>query len=104
ISVSGFLRALKRFQASKILIDLRMIDSAVDQYVIVTNIQTHPVSTLFPYTTLFRSGGALYNTGATLFGTPYGAQTVDIIPQVPSADYALLSDVAGTGFSSPYGP
>jgi hypothetical protein len=46
----------------------------------------------------------LYNTGANLFGTAYGVQTVDTIPQVKSADYAVLSDVASTGFWSPYGP
>ena len=36
IAVPGFLRARKRSQASKILNDLRMIDSAVDQYAIET--------------------------------------------------------------------
>jgi len=39
-----------------------------------------------------------------LLGTAYGPQTVDTIPQVPPADYAALSDVASTGFWSPYGP
>ena len=37
IAVPGFLRARKRSQASRILNDLRMIDSAVDQYAIETN-------------------------------------------------------------------
>ncbi len=36
IAVPGFLRARKRSQASRILNDLRMIDSAVDQYAIET--------------------------------------------------------------------
>ena len=36
IAVPGFLRARKRSQASKILNDLRMIDSAIDQYAIET--------------------------------------------------------------------
>ena len=40
IAVPGFLRARKRSQASKILNDLRMIDSAVDQYAIETNRNT----------------------------------------------------------------
>ena len=34
IAVPGFLRARKRSQASKIINDLRLIDSAVDQYAI----------------------------------------------------------------------
>ena len=37
IAVPGFLRARKRTQASRILNDLRLIDSAVDQYAIETN-------------------------------------------------------------------
>jgi len=104
IAVPGFLRARKRSQASKILNDLRMIDAAVDQYAIETNKKTNDVVGTADWTNYVKKGGALYNTGATLFGTPYGAQTVDTIPHVPSADYALLSDVAGTGFWSPYGP
>ena len=104
IAVPGFLRARKRSQASKILNDLRMIDAAVDQYAIETNKKTNDVVGTADWTNYVKKGGALYNTGATLFGTPYGAQTVDIIPQVPNADYLLLSDVAGTGFWSPYGP
>ena len=40
IAVPGFLRARKRSQASKIFNDLRMIDSAVDQYAIETSKKT----------------------------------------------------------------
>jgi prepilin-type N-terminal cleavage/methylation domain-containing protein len=104
IAVPGFLRARKRSQASKILNDLRMIDAAVDQYAIETNKKTNDVVGTADWTNYIKKNSVLYNTGATLFGTPYGAQTVDTIPQVPAADYALLSDVAGTGFWSPYGP
>jgi prepilin-type N-terminal cleavage/methylation domain-containing protein len=104
IAVPGFLRARKRSQASKILNDLRMIDAAVDQYAIETNKKTNDVVGVTDWTNYIKKNSVLYNTGATLFGTPYGPQTVDTIPQVPAADYALLSDVAGTGFWSPYGP
>ena len=37
IAVPGFLRARKRSQASRIMNDLRLIDSAVDQYAIENN-------------------------------------------------------------------
>ena len=37
VAFPGFLRARKRSQASKIINDLRMIDSAVDQYAIENN-------------------------------------------------------------------
>jgi prepilin-type N-terminal cleavage/methylation domain-containing protein len=104
IAVPGFLRARKRSQASKILNDLRMIDAAVDQYAIETNKKSNDPVAVQDWTNYIKKNSVLYNTGANLFGTTYGAQTVDLIPQVPSGDYANLSDVAGTGFWSPYGP
>ena len=104
IAVPGFLRARKRSQASKILNDLRMIDAAVDQYAIETNRTTGCTVAVVDWTNYVKKNSILYNTGANLFGTAYGQQTVDTIPQVQSADYAILSDVAGTGFWSPYGP
>jgi prepilin-type N-terminal cleavage/methylation domain-containing protein len=104
IAVPGFLRARKRSQASKILNDLRMIDAAVDQYAIETNKKSNDVVGTADWTNYIKKNSILYNTGANLFGTGYGAQTVDVIPQVPAGDYANLSDVAGTGFWSPYGP
>ncbi len=104
IAVPGFLRARKRSQASRILNDLRMIDSAVDQYSIETNRRTGDVVAVGDWTNYLKKGSLLYNSGKSLLGTDYGAQTVDSIPQVPSGDLAVLSDVAGTGFWSPYGP
>jgi len=104
IAVPGFLRARKRSQASKILNDLRMIDSACDQYAIETNRKTGDVVGIADWTNYLKKGSLLYNTGNSLLGTAYGTQTVDTIPQVPPADYTVLSDVASTGFWSPYGP
>ena len=104
IAVPGFLRARKRSQASKILNDLRMIDAAVDQYAIETNRKSTDLVLVTDWTNYVKKGSILYNTGKSLFGTDYGTQTVDTIPQVPGADYLILSDVAGTGFWSPYGP
>ena len=104
IAVPGFLRARKRSQASKILNDLRMIDSAVDQYAIEANHKTGDSVGIADWTNYVKKGSILYNTGNSLFGSAYGTQTVDTIPQVPSADLAVLSDVASTGFWSPYGP
>jgi prepilin-type N-terminal cleavage/methylation domain-containing protein len=104
IAVPGFLRARKRSQASKILNDLRMIDAAVDQYAIETNRTTGCTVAIADWTNYIKKNTNLYNTGQSLFGTAYGAQLVDTIPVVPTADYAVLSDVAGTGFWSPYGP
>src|SRR2546423_9720256 len=104
IAVPGFMRARKRSQASRILNDLRLIDSAVDQYAIENNKKTNdPVGTA-DWTSYIKKSSSLYNTGKSVFRTAYGSQTVDQIPRVPSNDYNVLSDVAGTGFWSPYGP
>ena len=104
IAVPGFLRARKRSQASRILNDLRMIDAAVDQYAIETNRSTNAVVNTADWTNYLKKNSALYNTGKSLLGSSYGIQTVDTIPQVPTSDYDVLSDVASTGFWSPYGP
>jgi len=104
IAVPGFLRARKRSQASRILNDLRMIDSAVDQYSIETSRVTGNTVAVTDWTNYVKKGTLLYNTGNSVLGSAYGPQTVDIIPQVPTADYNVLSDVAGSGFWSPYGP
>ena len=104
IAVPGFLRARKRSQASRILNDLRMIDSAVDQYAIETNRKTGDAVAIADWTNYVKKNSLLFNNANSILGTPYGPQTVDLIPQVPPADYTVLSDVAGTGFWSPYGP
>jgi prepilin-type N-terminal cleavage/methylation domain-containing protein len=104
IAVPGFLRARKRSQASRILNDLRMIDAAVDQYAIETNRSSGNVVNTTDWVQYLKKGSSLYNTAKSLLGHDYGNQTVDTIPQVPPSDYAVLSDVASTGFWSPYGP
>jgi prepilin-type N-terminal cleavage/methylation domain-containing protein len=104
IAVPGFLRARKRSQASKILNDLRMIDGAVDQYAIETGRTTGAAVTVVDWTNYLKKGTLLYNSGKSLLGSDYGDQVVDTLPSVPANDYATLSDVAGVGFWSPYGP
>lgn len=102
IAVPGFMRARKRAQATRVLNDLRIIDSAIDQYAIETNKVTgnNPVWTdLKVYT---KKNGALYNTGRDILGQTYGPFTVDTLPRVPSITRSALSDVADTSFWSPY--
>ena len=102
IAVPGFLRARKRSQASRILNDLRMIDSAVDQYAIETNRKTNDPVNIADWTSYLKSGTTLYNTANDLLGDNYGPQTVDTLPAVPLASYNSLSDVAPSSFWSPY--
>ena len=73
IAVPGFLRARKRSQATRILNDLRMIDSAVDQYAIETNRVTGNTVAVVDWTNYLKRGTVLYNTGNDLLGHPYVA-------------------------------
>jgi prepilin-type N-terminal cleavage/methylation domain-containing protein len=102
IAVPGFLRARKRSQASRIINDLRLIDSAVDQYAIENNKASGANVTIADWTKYLKAGTSLYLTGADLLGTQYGAQTVDSIPKVSTSTYNALSDVAPDPFWSPY--
>jgi len=102
IAVPGFLRARKRSQATRILNDMRLIDSAVDQYAIETNRSTGNAVAVADWTSYLKKGSALYNTAQDLLGDTYGGQTVDTLPSVPHAAFMALSDVAPAGFWSPY--
>lgn len=102
IAVPGFLRARKRSQASKVLNDLRLIDSAVDQYAIEYAKKTGDVINTADWTNYLKKDTALYATAQDLFGNDYGPQTVDSMPKVPSATKTSLSDVTDDAFWSPY--
>jgi prepilin-type N-terminal cleavage/methylation domain-containing protein len=102
IAVPGFLRARKRSQASRILNDLRLIDAAVDQYAIETNKASGATVNTVDWTNYLKKGSMLYLTGADLFSNPYGTQTVDSLPKVPTSTKTALSDVADASFWSPY--
>ena len=102
IAVPGFLRARKRSQASKILNDLRLISSAMDQYAIETNKKSNDPIDVADWTKYIKKDTALEATGADLFGELYGAQTVDTLPHVSDNTYNALSDVAPDPFWSPY--
>src|ERR1700746_3666591 len=103
IAVPGFLRARKRSQASRVLNDLRMIDSAVDQYAIETGKKSGDALNTSDWTNYVKKATVLYNGGQDIFGDNYGPQTVDSLPAAPSNAWSSLSDVADTTFWSPYG-
>jgi prepilin-type N-terminal cleavage/methylation domain-containing protein len=102
IAVPGFLRARKRSQASRIINDLRLIDSAVDQYAIETNKKSNDPVQVSDWTNYLKKGTNLYTTGKDILGADYGIQTVDKLPAVPSASKNSLSDVTDATFWSPY--
>ena len=102
IAVPGFLRARKRSQASKIINDLRLIDSAMDQYAIETGKKTGDPIAVPDWTNYIKKDTVLYVTGQDLFGDDYGIQTVDTHPIVPPTAKANLSDVTDDTFWSPF--
>jgi prepilin-type N-terminal cleavage/methylation domain-containing protein len=102
IAVPGFLRARKRSQASRIINDLRLIDSAIDQYAIETNRSSGFSVGTADWTNYLKKDTNLYVTGKDILGNSFGEQVVDSIPKVPSASYQSLSDVADATFWSPY--
>jgi prepilin-type N-terminal cleavage/methylation domain-containing protein len=104
IAVPNFLRARKRSQATRILEDLRLIDSAIDQYAIETNKKGGDTVAWADIQKYLKVGSALYNSGTSVIGGSYsgGTYKVDEIPSTPSGTSAALSDVAPAEFWSPF--
>jgi prepilin-type N-terminal cleavage/methylation domain-containing protein len=105
IAVPNFLRARKRSQATQILEDLRLLDSAIDQYQIEFN---KPSGALVSFTSIrayLKTGSKLYNSnGRDLLGNNFngGLFKTDEIPKVAASTYSELSDVAPASFWSPF--
>ncbi len=103
IAVPNYLRARKRSQATRSLQDLRMIDSAIDQYAVEYNRPPGTALNWVQVQTYIKTGTPLYvSNGVDLFGNSYGSMIVDSIPKVPDATFNALSDIAPSGFWSPY--
>ncbi len=107
IAVPNFLRARKRSQATRVLEDLRMLDSACDQYAIENNKTSGMNPNFTDLKAYIKTGTVLYSTGADIFGDTYGgtagtAFTVDTLPTIPANAWTTLSDVAPYTFWSPY--
>src|ERR1041384_5977030 len=104
IAVPNFLRARKRSQATRILEDLRMIDSALHQYAIENNKVGGAAVPWAAVQAYLKNGSNLYNSGGLdMLGNSYGAPfSVDYLPKLSATTYGKLSDVAPSDFWSPY--
>jgi prepilin-type N-terminal cleavage/methylation domain-containing protein len=102
IAVPGFLRARKRSQASRVINDLRLIDSAVDQYAIENNKSSGFTVPASEWSKYLKAGTNLYLTGKDILGNDYGSVNVDSLPKVSTSTFNALSDVAPAEFWSPY--
>jgi prepilin-type N-terminal cleavage/methylation domain-containing protein len=103
IAVPNFLRSRKRSQATQVLQDLRVIDSAVDLYAIENNKSTGFAPAWADVQRYIKNGTRLYTSGQTdILGNAFVLPTVDTAPKVPAATFTSLSDVAPAAFWSPY--
>ncbi len=105
IAVPNFLRARKRSQATRILEDLRIIDSAVDQYAIENNKSSGDTVQWADIQNYLKNGSVLYNSGGTdMLGNAYVGFSVDSLPKLNATTFGKLSDVAPSDFWSPFYP
>ena len=107
IAVPNFLRARKRSQATRILEDLRIIDSAIDQYAIENNKAGGDPAAWADIAKYLKTGSVLYNSnGNDLLGGQFsgGNFSVDTLPKLDAATFDKLSDVAPSDFWSPFYP
>jgi len=104
IAVPNFLRARKRAQATRMMEDLRLIDSAIDQYAVEKGKKKNDSVTWDDIRRYIKDGTQLYSTGTSAIGIPYtgGTYQVDVPPSTPPGTGAALSDVAPPSFWSPY--
>jgi prepilin-type N-terminal cleavage/methylation domain-containing protein len=105
IAVPNFLRARKRSQATRILEDLRIIDSAVDQYAIENNKSGGANVGWTDIQGYLKTGSVIYNSGGKdLLSNAYVGFSVDSIPKLSDTTFGKLSDVAPSDFWSPFYP
>src|SRR5450432_2773182 len=89
LAMPNFLRARKRSQATRILEDLRIIDSALDEYAIETNKAGGATVQWADVQNYLKKGSVLYNSGgADLLGNLYVGFSVDTIPKLRSTSFA----------------
>ena len=103
IAVPNFLRSRKRSQATQVLEDLRVIDSAVDQYAIETNKSSGATVAWTDVQKYIKTGTRLYASGQKdILGNTFAMPSVDSAPRVNGTTFNALSDVAPNDFWSPY--
>ena len=103
LAIPSYLRSRKRSEATQVLEDLRLIDSAVDQYAIQHSKVGGSSVGWADIQNYLKGASRLYDSGgADIFGNAFTIPPVDTVPTVPAATYATLSDVAPASFWSPY--
>ena len=103
ISVPNFLRSRRRSQATQVLQDLRIIDSAIAMYSIENNKSATSTVSWTDVRIYLKPGSRLESSGAKdVIGSTFTIPAVDTAPKVPLATFNALSNEAPTSFWSPY--
>ncbi len=107
IAVPSAMRARKRSQASAVLDQLRIIDAACDQWATENGAKGGdfpPTGSLGPYVKKGTKLAAELTAGLStdVLGNVVGPNAIDSPPQVPTATFNALSDVADSSFWGPY--
>lgn len=99
LSIPGFLRARKKSQATIVLNDVRLLDSAKDQYALASNAPPNTPVTAGMLTDYLRPGTRLYKLCADgtvptdVLGNDYVLTTFDTTVKVNPASLANFNDV-----------
>jgi prepilin-type N-terminal cleavage/methylation domain-containing protein len=105
IAVPNYIRSRKRAQAAQVKADLRMLDDAIQFYVIEhgkSDTSMFAIGDLLPYT---KAGSRLaLSSGSDIFGNAFVLNPPVQIPRINPTTYAALSDVTPVGYWSPYLP
>src|ERR1700760_4749712 len=91
IAVPNFPRARKRSQATRILEDLRIIDSAIDQYAIENNKSSGDSVVWADIQKYLKTGSVLYNSnGVDVLQGAYQGFSVDSLPKLNATTFQKL--------------
>ncbi len=104
IATPGFLRARKRSQATSVKTDLRLIDSALDQYALEFSRTDGPVAFDVVTKYLKPSTRLANSSGTDMFGNAFSRIQIGTTPTVHPTTRAMFSDVCDDAFWSPYLP
>jgi type II secretory pathway pseudopilin PulG len=103
IAVPNYIRARKRAQAGQIRSDLRMLDAAIQHYIIENSKSDSSNFTFADILVYTKPGTQLHlSNGKDMFGNTYIIAPPNQTPKINPATFATLSDVAPAAFWSPH--
>lgn len=102
IAIPNYIRVRKRTQATRVLEDLRLLDSAIERYAVEYNKGPGMNPSFADLKQYIKTGTPLYLTGNDVLGNVFGPFTVDSLPRVNAETLNALSDVNDATFWSPY--